>query len=58
MISNPQVNLEIYPERVPGVPKLLARKFRPQIENVIQKQVSPNLKNLAVSVRRYVADKE
>ena len=52
------INLEIYPERVPGVPKLLARKFRPQIEDIIQKQVSPNLKNLATSVRRYVASRD
>jgi len=43
---------------VPGVPKLLARKFRPQIEGIIEKQVSPNLKNLATSVRRYVASRD
>jgi len=51
------INLEIYPEKVPGVPKLLARRFRPQIEAVIEKQVSPNLRNLALSVRRYVEAK-
>ncbi len=52
------INLDIYPERVPGVPKLLARKFRPQIEGIIQQQVSPNLRNLATSVRRYVAARD
>jgi len=52
------INLQIYPERVPGVPKILARKFRPQIENAIEKQVSPNLKGLASSIRRYVEAKK
>tara|TARA_Y100001968_G_scaffold218637_1_gene201311 strand:- start:1260 stop:1793 length:534 start_codon:yes stop_codon:yes gene_type:complete len=52
------INLEIYPEQVPGVPKLLARKLRPQLEQIIEQQVSPNLRNLATSVRRYVASRE
>lgn len=47
------INLQIHPENVPGIPKFLARKFRPQIEAAIEKQVTPNLKNLATSIRRY-----
>jgi hypothetical protein len=47
------IDLEIHPENVPGVPRLLANRFRGQIEEAIAKQITPNLKNLAVSIRRY-----
>ncbi|MBN93505.1 MAG: hypothetical protein CL928_05445 [Deltaproteobacteria bacterium] len=52
------IDLDIHPERVPGVPKLLARKFRPLIEDTIVKQITPNLRNLAISIRRYVDARE
>ena len=51
------IDLLIHPENVPGVPKFLARKFRPQIEAAIEKQITPNMKHLAVSIRRYAASK-
>ena len=47
------ITLEIHPEAVPGVPRFLARKFRPQIEAAIERQIAPNMRNLAVSIRRY-----
>jgi len=47
------IDLQIHPENVPGVPKFLARKFQPQIEAAIEKQITPNMRNLAVSIRRY-----
>jgi len=47
------IDLQIHPENVPGVPTLLAKRFRSQIEDAIAKQITPNLKNLAVSIRRY-----
>ncbi len=50
------INLEIHPTRIPGVPNILARRFAPQIEKAIAKQLTPNMKNLAVSIRRYAAD--
>ncbi len=49
------IDLVIHPDNVPGVPKFLARRFRPQIEAAIRTQIEPNMKNLAVSVRAYVA---
>jgi hypothetical protein len=49
------IDLVIHPGNVPGVPKFLVRKFQPQIESAIRSQMEPNLKNLAVSVRAYVA---
>ena len=48
-----EIDLQIHPQNVPGVPKFLARKFRPQIEAAIEKQITPNMRNLAVSIRRY-----
>jgi len=49
------IDLVIHPGNVPGVPKFLARRFQPQIESAIRTQIEPNMKNLAVSVRAYVA---
>ncbi len=51
------INLQIYPERVPGVPKLLARKFRGQIEGAIERQITPNMKRMAESIRKYAASR-
>lgn len=50
-----EVDLEIHPERVPGVPRLLARKLRGPIEQTIAGQVRPNLENLAGSIRAWAA---
>lgn len=49
------IDLVIHPGNVPGIPKFLAKKFQPQIESAIRTQIEPNMKNLAVSVRAYVA---
>jgi len=49
------IELVIHPGNVPGVPKFLVRKFQPQIEAAIRRQMEPNLRNLAISVRSYVA---
>ncbi len=50
-----KIELNIYPENVPGLPRFLAKTVRKQIEGVIAKQITPNLRNLAESIRRYVA---
>ena len=50
------IDLQIHPQNVPGVPKILARRFAPQVEAAIAGQLTPNMKNLAVSIRRYAAD--
>ena len=51
-------SLDVYPERVPGVPSLLARRFRGPIEDAIASQIRPNLENLAVSIRAYARVRE
>lgn len=50
-----EVDFEVYPERVPGVPRLLAGKLRGPIEQTIAGQVRPNLENLAGSIRAWAA---
>jgi hypothetical protein len=47
------IDLVTHPGNVPGVPKFLAKKFQPQIEAAIEKQIAPNMKNMALSIRRY-----
>lgn len=49
------IELVIHPGNVPGVPKFLVRRFQSQIEAAIRGQIEPNLRNLAISVRAYVA---
>lgn len=50
-----EVDLEIHPDRVPGVPRLLAGKLRGPIEQTIAGQVRPNLEHLAGSIRAWAA---
>jgi len=53
-----EVDLEVYPDRVPGVPKLIARRIRGVVEQTIANQVRPNLENLAGSIRAYARSRE
>jgi hypothetical protein len=50
------IDLQIHAGNVPGVPRILARRFAPQIEATIARQLTPNMKNMAVSIRNYAAD--
>jgi hypothetical protein len=47
--------LELYPERVPGIPRFIASKFKPLAEEHIAKMVAPNLNSLTVGLNRYFA---
>ncbi len=47
------IDLNIHPERVPGVPRLLARRFGGRVEGFIAGLLTPNMKNLAGSVRAW-----
>lgn len=46
-------SLTIYPEKVPGVPRLLAKKVTPALESVIEKLLGPNLTSLGEGLNRY-----
>ena len=47
------VDFEIYPERVPGVPRFLAKKLGPQIEKLIGDVLSVNMRQMAQSIIAY-----
>lgn len=47
-------SLEIYPDRVPGIPKILARRAQPAIEGLVRQLLEPNLTSLASGVKRYL----
>jgi len=46
--------LEVYPERVPGVPRLLARRLAPRIESFVIGLITPNLAQLPRAVQAYL----
>lgn len=48
-------NLEIYPERFPGVPKFLAKRAKGPIEEMIKKMLTPNLTSLVKGLNGYFA---
>jgi len=45
--------LNIYPDKVPGMPKFLAKSVKPQIETFIVNMITPNLKGLAEGLNKY-----
>ena len=47
----------IYPEKVPGVPKLLAKKVGPAIEALLKKMLEPNLTSLGSGLKVYYEEK-
>ena len=49
-------DLEIHPERMPGVPRFLAKRAKPAIEEFIRKMLTPNLLSLAKGLNIYFAE--
>lgn len=49
-------NLEIYPERFPGVPKFLAKRAKGPIEEMVKKLLEPNLTSLVKGLNDYFAN--
>jgi hypothetical protein len=47
-------SVKIYPEKVPGVPRLLARTVSPLIEGLVEKLLGPNLKSLGTGINDYL----
>jgi hypothetical protein len=46
-------NIQIYAEKVPGVPKLFAKKVLPMVEGLIEKMLKPNLQSLGKGLNEY-----
>jgi hypothetical protein len=51
---NLQGELIIDPDKVPGVPRFLARKLRGPLERFIAKAISPNLTSVASAVQKFL----
>jgi hypothetical protein len=47
-------SVKIYPEKVPGVPRLLARTVSPVIETLVEKLLGPNLSSLGTGINDYL----
>lgn len=51
-------DLIIYPEKVPGIPRLLAGKIKPMVEALISKILGPNLSSLGDGINQYYKDNQ
>jgi hypothetical protein len=49
------LNFEVYPEKVPGIPKLFAKKIGKQVEKLIGEILSTNMRQMAQSMASYAA---
>lgn len=47
------IDLEIHPEKIRGIPKFLGTRIRGQVESVLGKLLTSNMKNLGKSIRAY-----
>lgn len=45
--------VHIFPDRIPGVPKFIARQIHPILEQTIQKMLEPNLTSLGRGLKEY-----
>ena len=46
--------ISVYAERMPGLPKFLARKIGPLVERFVVKRVTPNLAAVVDGLREYL----
>ena len=51
------VDFEVYPEKVPGIPRFLAKKIGSQIEKLIGDTLSSNMRQMAKSMASYAENK-
>jgi hypothetical protein len=52
------VEVEIRPEKVPGVPRFVASLVKPAVEELIKKILTPNLTSLAKGLNGYFANQK
>jgi hypothetical protein len=50
--------VSIYPEKIPGVPRLIAGKVKPMVESLIEKILAPNLTSLGTGLNKYFSENE
>jgi hypothetical protein len=51
------VELRIHAERLPGIPKLLAGRVRPAVEEFVRRLMQPNLTSLAKGLQAYLKER-
>jgi hypothetical protein len=51
-------SIEIHPEHIPGVPRLVARGIRPVFEKMIEKMLKPNMTSLGQALNQYLAEQK
>ncbi|MDB9786926.1 hypothetical protein OAB57_02370, partial [Bacteriovoracaceae bacterium] len=49
-------DITIYPEKLPGVPRIIAKRVRPLVETLIEKMIGPNLTSLGKGLNDYFAN--
>lgn len=49
-------HIEIHAEKLPGIPKIMAKKITPAIESLIEKMLQPNVTSLGEGIRGYLAN--
>lgn len=49
--------IDLYPENLPGVPKLMAGKVKPLVEGLLKKMLEPNLTSLSTGLKGYYQDR-
>lgn len=50
--------VHIYPERVPGIPKFIAKQIHPVLEQMLEKMLAPNLTSLGKGLKEYLKAEE
>lgn len=51
-------DVEIYPDKIPGIPKFIAKKIHPIIETMIENMLAPNVTSLSKGIKDYLKDKD
>ncbi len=46
--------VHIYPEKIPGIPKFIAKQIHPLLEQMIEKMLAPNLTSLGKGLKDYL----
>lgn len=47
-------DVHIYPEKIPGIPKFIAKQVHPVLEQMIEKMLAPNLTSLGKGLKEYL----
>jgi hypothetical protein len=50
-----RAELVIHPQKLPGIPLIMAHKVAPMIESLVVKMIKPNLTSLSTGIKNYLA---